>query len=82
MKINNYINLNDMLCAVVRCSHENEPNKPITGCHKIRKQYIKFEVFMAMTMKNGVFWDTVKCGSMLRLLLLTLLRAHQFLSPL
>jgi hypothetical protein len=24
---------------------------------------IRFEVFMAVTMKNGVFWDVTSCGS-------------------
>jgi hypothetical protein len=24
---------------------------------------IRFEVFMVVTMKNGVFWDVIKCGS-------------------
>jgi hypothetical protein len=30
------------------------------------KKYIycvRFEVFMAVTMKNGVFWDVTPCGS-------------------
>jgi hypothetical protein len=25
--------------------------------------YIRFEVFTAVTMKNGVFWDVTLCGS-------------------
>jgi hypothetical protein len=25
--------------------------------------YVRFEVFTAVTMKNGVFWDVVPCGS-------------------
>jgi hypothetical protein len=25
--------------------------------------YIRFEVFMAVTMKIGVFWDVTPCGS-------------------
>jgi hypothetical protein len=25
--------------------------------------YVRFEVFMAVTMKNGVFWDVMPCGS-------------------
>jgi hypothetical protein len=24
---------------------------------------LRFEVFMAVTMKNGVFWDVTLCGS-------------------
>jgi hypothetical protein len=27
------------------------------------RRYIRFEVFMAVTMKNGVFWDVTPCGS-------------------
>jgi hypothetical protein len=26
-------------------------------------QHVKFEVFMAVTMKNGVFWNVTPCGS-------------------
>jgi hypothetical protein len=26
-------------------------------------QVVRFEVFTAMTMKNGVFWDVTPCGS-------------------
>jgi hypothetical protein len=25
--------------------------------------YVRFEVFAALTMKNGVFWDVTPCGS-------------------
>jgi hypothetical protein len=25
--------------------------------------YIRFEVFTAVTMKDGVFWDVMPCGS-------------------
>jgi hypothetical protein len=25
--------------------------------------YVRFEVFMAMTVKNAVFWDVTLCGS-------------------
>jgi hypothetical protein len=25
--------------------------------------YVRFEVFTAVTMKNGVFWDVIPCGS-------------------
>jgi hypothetical protein len=27
------------------------------------QNYVRFEVFMAVTMKNGVFWDVTPCGS-------------------
>jgi hypothetical protein len=26
-------------------------------------EYVRFEVFMAVTMKNGIFWDVMPCGS-------------------
>jgi hypothetical protein len=26
-------------------------------------RYVRFEVFTAVTMKNGVFWDVTPCGS-------------------
>jgi hypothetical protein len=29
----------------------------------IEEHYVRFEVFMALTMKNGVFWDVTPCGS-------------------
>jgi hypothetical protein len=35
---------------------------------RIWRHYVRFEVFTAVTMKNGVFWDVTPCGSMGRLL--------------
>jgi hypothetical protein len=35
--------------------------------------YVRFEVFTAVTMKNGVFWDVMPCGSCILV--------HRFLSP-
>jgi hypothetical protein len=32
-----------------------------TSHNKIR--HVRFEVFTAVTMKNGVFWDVTSCGS-------------------
>jgi hypothetical protein len=29
----------------------------------INVQFVRFEVFTAVTMKNGVFWDVTQCGS-------------------
>jgi hypothetical protein len=26
-------------------------------------QYLRFEIFTTVTMKNGVFWDVTPCGS-------------------
>jgi hypothetical protein len=31
--------------------------------HKKKELYESFEVFMAVTMKNGVFWDVTPCGT-------------------
>jgi hypothetical protein len=28
-----------------------------------KRGYVRFEVFTAVTMKNGVFWDVMPCGS-------------------
>jgi hypothetical protein len=27
------------------------------------EEFVRFEVFTAVTMKNGVFWDVTPCGS-------------------
>jgi hypothetical protein len=32
--------------------------------------YVRFEVFAAVTMKNGVFWDVTPCGSILNISLM------------
>jgi hypothetical protein len=29
----------------------------------IKNLFVRFEVFTAVTMKNGVFWDVTPCGS-------------------
>jgi hypothetical protein len=34
--------------------------KPLANVHTI---CVRFEVFTAVTMKNGVFWDGIPCGS-------------------
>jgi hypothetical protein len=34
-----------------------------TKCLPIEQHYVRFEVFTAVTMKNGVFWDVTPCGS-------------------
>jgi hypothetical protein len=41
--------------GVYSASNRNE-------CQK-QKNYVRFEVFTAVTMKNGVFWDVTPCGS-------------------
>jgi hypothetical protein len=45
--------------------HTEQRNVEIKGELKIliHEFYIRFEVFMAVTMKNGVFWDVTLCGS-------------------
>jgi hypothetical protein len=30
---------------------------------KTYEQFVRFEVFTVVTMKNGVFWDVTPCGS-------------------
>jgi hypothetical protein len=36
------------------------------GCRKLHNEelhdFLRFEVFTAVTMKNGVFWDVTPCG--------------------
>jgi hypothetical protein len=34
-----------------------------TGGDGDNSHYVRFEVFTAVTMKNGVFWDVTPCGS-------------------
>jgi hypothetical protein len=31
--------------------------------HQIKNSNVRFEVFTALTMKNGVFWDVMQYGS-------------------
>jgi hypothetical protein len=38
-------------------------NIKFTTCHAGTSNYVRFEVFTAMTMKNAVFWDVTPCGS-------------------
>jgi hypothetical protein len=37
--------------------------KSIVTDPAIRRIYVRFEVFAAVTMKNGVLWDVTPCGS-------------------
>jgi hypothetical protein len=38
--------------------------KPINLCFAAKEKYhVRFEVFTAVTMKIGVFWDVMPCGS-------------------
>jgi hypothetical protein len=34
-----------------------------SGFCRVFSEYVRFEVFTAMTMKNGVFWDVTPCSS-------------------
>jgi hypothetical protein len=34
-----------------------------TRMNKLEISYVRFEVFTAVTMKNGVFWVVTPCGS-------------------
>jgi hypothetical protein len=36
---------------------------PINKQHQHLYYYVRYEVITAVTMKNGVFWDVVPCGS-------------------
>jgi hypothetical protein len=36
---------------------------PVLLCSAASIHSVKFEVFTAVTMKNGVFWDVTPCGS-------------------
>jgi hypothetical protein len=33
------------------------------GCLASQTEVVRFDVFKAVTMKNGVFWDVAPCGS-------------------
>jgi hypothetical protein len=35
----------------------------MTRHNKQKRNYVRFEVFTAVTMKNGVFWVVMPCGS-------------------
>jgi hypothetical protein len=35
----------------------------ILHCDELKKKDVRFEVFTAVTMKNGVFWNVTPCGS-------------------
>jgi hypothetical protein len=36
---------------------------PSAPCSQMVSVYVRFEVFTAVTMKNGVVWDVTPCGS-------------------
>jgi hypothetical protein len=39
------------------------PNGSKRYQNSISSEFVRFEVFTAVTMKNGVFWDVTPCGS-------------------
>jgi hypothetical protein len=48
----------------VRISCRNRTLSPHTNRFNVNgKIFVRFEVFTAVTMKNGVFWDVTSCGS-------------------
>jgi hypothetical protein len=56
--------------AAIRLSHWCVPGNErcayrgtLMGVHKIWTVNVRFEVFTAVTMKNGVFWVVMPCGS-------------------
>jgi hypothetical protein len=49
--------------AEKRANPRRELNNVITSRYKVLLWYVRFEVFTAATMKNGVFWDATLCGS-------------------
>jgi hypothetical protein len=54
------LQLDDFL---LQLNNKNNEQACITRIHKQGKSYVRFEVFTAVTMKNGVFWDVTLCGS-------------------
>jgi hypothetical protein len=42
---------------------DSDKNFYYTKCVANKLHSVRFEVFMAVTMKNGVFWDATPCGS-------------------
>jgi hypothetical protein len=36
---------------------------PLSVSDETYGSFVRFEVFVAVTMKNGVFWDVMPCGS-------------------
>jgi hypothetical protein len=52
--------------VVTRAIRRKIPEEGILHSNRREKRkilYIRFEVFTAVTMKNGAFWDVTACGS-------------------
>jgi hypothetical protein len=61
------MNVMNARTPVARDSHSVVP--PMSGASTVttrppqNTEYVRLEVFTAVTMKNGVFWDDTPCGS-------------------
>jgi hypothetical protein len=55
--------------TIIRITRIGEPGTTLTvisnqrTLHKNKKYNVRFEVFTAVTMKNGVFWDVTPWGA-------------------
>jgi hypothetical protein len=54
-------------CGLAKCSEEDSDRKwadlPMMMMMTTKNNAERFEVFTAVTMKNGVFWVVMPCGS-------------------
>jgi hypothetical protein len=52
-----------ILQAGIWFSHSSPPLRLFISAFQNTFQFVRFEVFTAVTMKNGVFWDVTPCSS-------------------
>jgi hypothetical protein len=53
-----------VIAAIGPLNSRKEANAHATPDRTAGKSiYVRFEVFKAVTMKNGIFWDVTPCGS-------------------
>jgi hypothetical protein len=57
----NFLTGNERVIARATYSQDILPKS--TRAPEEEERTVKFEVFTAVTMKNGVFWDVTQCGS-------------------
>jgi hypothetical protein len=50
----------ELSASFIRVTGIGEPGTTLAAK---KYQYVRFEVFTAVTIKNGVFWDVTSCGS-------------------
>jgi hypothetical protein len=50
-------------CNIHYTKRNVPPVDKTNKCPKIKFSAVRFEVFTAVTMKNGVFWDITPCDS-------------------